>query len=297
MSGLAPPVVRETTITEPGIRQALDAVDDGADVVVAVGGDGTVGEVAAALAGTGLAVGIIPTGTANLYARNVGLHGLGKALTVAVAVAGTPRPADLGRVTLTTTHGVIERVFLIVVGIGHDAHTVADVSTRGKRRAGWLAYLGPGLRRLGAPPVPLRASLDGGPWQEVHAWSVLVANTGRLPFGIEVVPGARPNDGVLHTAIVSPRTTSQWLGVAATGMRQRPARTALGLSYRRGASLRLESDIARPAHVDGDVVPDVISLQAHIEPGVLRVQTLPVRHVPEHTSRARIHQGPGPRSS
>lgn len=295
--GLEAPDVYETTIESPGLEQARAAIAAGADVVVAVGGDGTVREVAHALAGGDVPLGIVPTGTANLYARNAGLHGLHRDLLALLAIAGAPEPADLGVVALTTTcpdpplsaspalgppsndpdrDRVHERIFLVVVGIGHDADTVADVQHHDKRRHGWVSYVLPGLRRLGDPPIDVHVDLDGRAPVSARAWSVLLANTGRLPAGVRVVPDARPNDGALHVTVVAPSGAGQLARIAAAGVRPR-YRAPDGLTYRRGTRATVEAAEPRRVQIDGDVVEGVTRLEARIEPGALLVHTLPSR--------------------
>lgn len=282
--GLDAPDVWETTIESPGLEQARAAIAAGADVVVAVGGDGTVREVARALAGADVPLGIVPTGTANLYARNAGLHGLHPDLTALLAVAGAPEPADLGVAALTTASAdgdsqqadTQERIFLVVVGVGHDADTVADVQHHDKRRHGWVSYVLPGLRRLGDPLIDVRVDLDGREPESTRAWSVLVANTGRLPAGVQVVPAARPNDGALHVAVVAPAGPWQWARIAAAGVRPR-YRAPDGLTYRRGTRATIEVTSPRQVQIDGDVVDRVTRVEARIEPGALLVHTAPSR--------------------
>ena len=105
-AGLADPLVLPTTEEDPGRGQARQAVDAGADVVVAAGGDGTVRAVAEGLAGTGTPLAVLPQGTGNLLARNLGLpHDLDDALDA--AVHGTDRALDVGRLDDGTVFAVM----------------------------------------------------------------------------------------------------------------------------------------------------------------------------------------------
>ena len=109
----------DTQLDKDGRVCALEALEDGADVVIAVGGDGTVRTVASAVSGTGHALGIIPIGTGNLFARNMGVpvDDIDAALTVATSHGS--RLVDMGRLTLLDhpedDHG---HAFLIIAGIG-----------------------------------------------------------------------------------------------------------------------------------------------------------------------------------
>lgn len=265
------PQVFLTTVAEPGGPQARDALAGGADLVVVAGGDGTVREVATAMAGSGVPLGIVPLGTANLFARNLGLPLRRHREAVRRALHGTPVPVDLGRVRLTTLTGQVhDQAFLVLVGLGHDAETVARTRESLKHRVGWLAYFEPGMRRLGSPLLPMTLALDGGQPHEVRAWSVLVGNCGRIPLGIEVMPRARVDDGLLDVALVHPRTLLQWLPIALTGLTRWRLHVP-GLDYRQVRTARLGTPTPLTAQLDGDPVPDVVALDVGVEPGALLV--------------------------
>ncbi|HET8594074.1 MAG TPA: diacylglycerol kinase family protein, partial [Intrasporangium sp.] len=123
--GWPDPVVAWTTVAQPGGPQARSATEDGADLVVVIGGDGTVREVAGALAGTGVRLGIVPRGTANLFARNLRLPYLSLRRSVAVALDGVPHDVDLGRARWGRPDGAVgEGAFVVMAGIGQDARTI-----------------------------------------------------------------------------------------------------------------------------------------------------------------------------
>lgn len=275
------PRVYETTAESPGREQAAQAVAEGADVVVAIGGDGTLNQVAQALAGTGVPMGIMPAGTANLYALNAGLTGLSLRQSARVALAGTPQPADIGRVHLDTRRGAIDAVFLVVVGIGHDAKTLADVPEHSKRHGGALSYVLPGLKRLQADHLPFRMAVHDESPRDVRAWSLLVMNTGRLPYGVTMVPDARPNGGALTLAILAPENLPQWVAVGATRLRPR-YRPPTGLRTRRSQDIRVESPRPLPVQIDGDLVEGVTAIEARVESGELLVHTLPSGRAKPH---------------
>lgn len=265
--------VMPTTPSDGGARQARDALAAGADAVVAIGGDGTVREVASVLAHTGIPLGIIPAGTANLFARNLALPLRDVAAAARVAVAGTTAVVDLGRVVLTRADGTHEpeRPFLVVVGVGNDALAVEASSLRAKRRVGWPAYVAAGARRLGRPSFAVRGRFDGGPIESTHAWSVLVHNAARIPAGLEVLPGTRLDDGLLHVATVSPRHLAHWGRIAAAGAGI--ARAEGVLRHRRTSRVTLGAvDAALPVQLDGDAVGRVSRLDARIDVGALGVR-------------------------
>ncbi|MGO2043003.1 MAG: diacylglycerol/lipid kinase family protein, partial [Cellulosimicrobium funkei] len=148
----------ETTIADPGVGQTRAALAQGADVVVAVGGDGTVRAVAEGMVGSGRTMGLVPVGTGNLLARNLDLPVGDARAALAVVIAGSDRPIDVGWVTVlryadpagpgdvegTTLDPVREpgkeHIFLVIAGLGFDAAMVADADDELKANVGWVAY-------------------------------------------------------------------------------------------------------------------------------------------------------------
>lgn len=283
--GLGSPPTLTTSVARPGAAQARELVDRGVARVVVAGGDGTVREVAGVLAGTEVPLGILPLGTANLLARNLGLP-LGRVEPmVRVALQGSERQVDIGTVRYVQQGpaGPVEspvQQFLALVGIGHDAATLADTSQDLKRWVGWPAYLAPGLRRLGSPPLRFRVEVDGGPRQELLAWSVLVGNCGRLPAGITVIPHAELDDGALDVVVVAPRTVLHWVPITLKGLLRR-TRDVPGLAYQHGRTVRLFSEQPVTVQVDGDAHRDVLEIDVGVQERALRVR------VPRPTGRAR----------
>lgn len=278
-AGLSDPLVLPTTRREPGAAQTRYAVAQGAERIVVAGGDGTVREVAGALALTPersapprVPLGVVPVGTANLFARSA-LLPVGDLRSAARrAVSGLTRPTDLGVARLTSTAGErSEHPFLVVAGVGHDAATLAAVHPRHKERIRWLAYFVPGVTRLGRPGHALRLLLDGEQVQAGPLWTVLAVNAARLPGGLRVVPGAHLDDGVLHTVLVSPRTLLDWGRIAATGLGRVTPDDHPALRYRTGRELVVDAPEPVLAQVDGDVVPDIVGARVGVLPGALDV--------------------------
>jgi diacylglycerol kinase (ATP) len=270
--------VLRTSLAEPGGPQARAALARGADAVVAVGGDGTVREVATELAHTGAPLGIMPAGTANLFARNLGLPLRDLAGAARIAVTGgadghRTASIDLGRVTLTRGDGEREpeRAFLVVAGVGNDALAVEAASLRHKRRLGWAAYVAIGAQRLRSPSFAVRARFDGGGVESTRAWSVLVHNAARIPAGLQVLPGTRLDDGLLHIAAVSPRHLAHWARIAAAGAGI--ARAEGVLRHRTAERVTLGcADELLPVQIDGDAAGRVARLDARIDSAALRVR-------------------------
>ncbi|WP_134773154.1 diacylglycerol/lipid kinase family protein [Ornithinimicrobium flavum] len=288
VAGLGPPLVLPTTVEDPGEGQARQALDAGVQRVVVAGGDGTVRLVAGALAGppaggaatagAGLGTpserpvfGVVPVGTANLYARTLGLPRRDLTAAVRLAVTGPGRPMDLGTVSLVSGGGTTTRQpFLVVVGLGHDAHVVADLDPALKRRLRALAYFAPGLRRLSSAGRPVTLRLDHHLERTESVWSILAVNAARLPLGARVVPGARPDDGLLHVVLVAPRHLLDWVHVARTGLGGRSGPHP-ALRHESGQELTVRPAEPALVQVDGDLLADIVRARISIEPGALLV--------------------------
>ncbi|MYX72433.1 diacylglycerol kinase family protein, partial [Streptomyces sp. SID3915] len=266
----------ETTADDPGEGQTRGAVRDGAALVVVCGGDGTVRAAAEALAGTGIPLAVVPCGTGNLLARNLGLP-VEPEKALAAALRGTPHPIDLGRIE---GDGLPPAHFTVMSGAGLDAAMLESTSDRAKARWGWPAYVVAGLRELRAPRMRLTVGLDGAPPLRRDARMVLLANAGTVQGGAALVPAARPDDGLLDLMILDPRGPGGWLSAVGSLLRPRPAggpapgvdggahRSVEYFTFRR-ADLRF--DAPQPRELDGDPVAVGRRLTAEVRPGALTV--------------------------
>lgn len=249
-AGWPEPGVHLTTRTETGRAQAASAVADGAEVVVAAGGDGTVRAVAHGVAGTSAQLGVVPIGTANLLAHNLDLP-KGVPGAARVALTGAPRPIDLGLARLDDE--ARDLPFVVLAGMGHDAATVAATRPGLKERIGWPAYVAPAARSALRRPVPMTVRHDDEPEREVLAWSILAANCSRVRAGVAIAPGGLIDDGLLDVLEVTVRRPDQWVGIAAKGA-LRWGRDVAGLRTRPSTELTVSSE--QPLHVqlDGDLL-------------------------------------------
>lgn len=263
-----PLVVHTTTPESPGDVQAHEANVAGARRVIVIGGDGTVRSVAGALASTGVMMGIIGAGTANLFARNLGLPRRPDA-AARVALTGPGRRIDLGWAKFRRGEGwASPEPFCVVAGIGHDAATVTATSSAAKRSLGWLAYLVTGARGLTKPTLPMTLTLDEAAPREIDTWCVLAGNCGRLPTGIAVFPDADPCDGVLDVLTMPLTTPAHWAGVAAKGLLHLH-RDVAALHYERGRTVGVRPKTAQPLHLDGDAFEPVDEVHISVQQGAL----------------------------
>ena len=196
--GLGEVLVLETQEDDPGTAMARQALDAGARLVIAAGGDGTVRTVAEQLAGTDVALGVVPLGTGNLLARNLDLPINDVEQCLRIAVGGRQRRIDTVDVRFTHEDGRVTRqTFTVIGGAGYDADIMGDTKDELKSLAGWLAYSEAGMRHLRGKRHEVTVALDGGQPRRFKVRTVMVANCGMLTGGVELLPQAKLDDGLL----------------------------------------------------------------------------------------------------
>ena len=266
--GWAEPLWLETTVEDPGTGQARQALDAGVDVVIAAGGDGTVRCVAEVLAGTGTPIGLVPLGTGNLLARNLGVDINDPVSACYDVLNGSERAIDVVKATLD--HSDEEQVFLVMAGLGYDAAIMADTVDVLKDRMGWLAYVEAGIRKLPGKPVKARISVDGGEPVRRRIRSVMIGNCGRIMGGVEIFPDAKVDDGVLDLLVLAPRGRLGWLGVVA-GIFGRNKSETESVQYFQGASAEITLEHEQEFQLDGDHLGTGTHLAVAVERDALKI--------------------------
>lgn len=257
-AGWPRPSWHETTPEDPGRGQAKKAMADGAELIFVCGGDGTVMAVVGALAGTDVAMAVLPAGTGNLLAANLGLVGELPA-AVQVALDGGRRRIDVGVAG--------DRCFAVMAGMGFDAQMLAGTSERAKKRIGWLAYVVGAAKHLRDRPMRARIVIDNRPPMPRRPRTVIVGNVGRLQGGVRLLSRADPADGKLDVAILSPNNLGHWARLSWAVLRRRE-RVPLMETF---TAERVEIHTRRiePRQLDGDLIEPGRSLKITIKPRAL----------------------------
>ena len=276
--GWQQPVLVETTEEDNGTSQAAEAVAQGADVVCALGGDGTVRAVAAAMLDSGVPLGLLPGGTGNLLARNLELPIDDIAEAFRVALDGEDRPIDAGKVTVAIPSDTQEQpkdyVFLVMAGVGFDADVMAEAPEKLKAQMGWGAYLVSGVKNLNGPRFGATLAFDGQGPHHRRIRSIIVGNCGRLQGGVELLPDAELDDGLLDAVVLSPKGVIGWAGVSASILtKHRKGHSRM--EHQSCESLTVRLDGPQEVQLDGDHIGAAIVLTFGVRKHALVVRVLP----------------------
>ncbi|HET9727898.1 MAG TPA: diacylglycerol kinase family protein [Acidimicrobiia bacterium] len=210
-AGVTDPLWYEVDKSKKAPSRARHALDAGADLLFVWGGDGMVQRTIDAVAGSGAAIAIMPAGTANLLATNLGVP-IDLARAVEVGLHGTRRTIDIG-----VMNG--ER-FAVMAGAGFDARMIRDADRSLKDRTGRFAYVITGARNLNSRPAKVHIKVDGTTWFDDRATCLLFGNVGKLFGGLTTFEDARPDDGRIELGVVTADGVWQWTRAL--------ARTAVG---------------------------------------------------------------------
>lgn len=242
-------------------RELADRHADGARLLVAVGGDGTVADVAGAAVEHGLPLAILPGGSTNIIAGELGIP--------SDPASGAALIFGPHRLKLLDAGACGDRIFLHMVGAGFDSRFFARSNPALKRKVGWLAYLPAAARTLFDRPVDARVTVDG---TEVRAITpmVLVAN-GRsvIHAALRIADGISKSDGIFDVFIVTATSGPEKARVLGR-MITRHLDASPYVIRLRGRDVRIETDPPLPVQFDGDVDGDT-PVRLRMLPGALRV--------------------------
>jgi len=242
-------------------KQVRKAMKDGAELVFAWGGDGMVQRCADALAGQGVPLAVIPAGTANLFASNLGIPDDIEA-AVDIGLTGRRRPLDLG--VVNGEH------FAVMAGAGFDAAMIRDADSTLKDRFGRAAYVWTGAKHLHSSPVRARVEIDGKKRFKGDVSCILAGNVGSLFGGVTVFPDAEPDDATLEVAIVTASNVVEWTRVMLRTLRSEPGDSPF-VEVISARSVRVQFDEAVPYELDGGARGTTKDLRIDINPKAVEV--------------------------
>ncbi len=244
-AGIAEPLWYEFAKNTQAPRQIRRCIRKGADLVLVWGGDGTVQRCIDTLVHAGASkeveLAIVPAGTANLLAQNLGIpQDMRKA--VDIALHGNRHKLDIGRIN--------GEHFAVMAGTGFDALMIRDASKGLKDHIGQAAYIWTGLKNLRNKSTRARITVDGERWFKGRASCVLVGNVGTLLGGVDAFPEAEPSDGVLEIGVVQAESGWDWVKVLARTAVGHPEKSPL-VSTGRGRKIEIKLAGKLPYQLDG----------------------------------------------
>jgi YegS/Rv2252/BmrU family lipid kinase len=259
-AGVSDPLWTEVPKSKRAPAAVSEALEEGAELLVAWGGDGMVRRCVNALKDSQVPLAIVPAGTSNLFATHLGIErDVGQA--VKVALRGDRRRLDVG-----CFDG--ER-FAVMAGAGFDAAMI-KASDDLKDRLGRAAYVVGGASKLDSEPFEAKIKIDGTRWYEGPASCILVGNVGELFGGIEVFADARPDDGVLDVGVLTSEGPVQLVRAA--------ARTAVGSAEKspfvrvtKARKVRVKLGRKVRYELDGGDRKKVKSFKVDVEPDAITV--------------------------
>ena len=265
--GWVRPLWLETTVDDPGRAMTRQAVEEQVDLVLGAGGDGTIRVICSGLAGTGIPFGLIPAGTGNLLARNIGIP-LDRAAALDVALDGVDKGVDLVQISVD---GGEPDHFAVMGGIGLDAVIMESTNPDLKKAVGSAAYFLSAARHANHQPLHATIKVDGGPPLRRRAHVILVGNVGYLQANIPLIPDAKYDDGLLDVMVASPRTATDWVRLTTRVLtRQRHSDEQLDRLTGRKVTITVEE--RDQYQLDGDTVGECGVMVAEVKPAALTLR-------------------------
>jgi YegS/Rv2252/BmrU family lipid kinase len=260
--GVTDPDWHEVPKSKKAPKQVERALKNGAELVIVWGGDGMVQRCVDVLAGTKATVGIIPAGTANLLATNLGIP---KDLKVAVAIAlgSHHRKLDVGRIN--------GEGFAVMAGAGFDARMIGAADGPLKDRFGRLAYVWTGAKSVRVKPFGAKIDVDGKKWFRGKASCILIGNVGQLFGGVEAFEGASPDDGSLEIGVVTANGAVAWMRTIARAAIDTAAASPYTETTSAAKEVRIRMDRKVPYEIDGGDRTNEKELHIKLQPAAIRV--------------------------
>jgi len=267
--GIEDPFWVEVPKSKKAPAQVKRALDEGAELVFAWGGDGMVQRCVDVLAGSNVGLAILPAGTANLFASNLGIpQDIEEA--VAIGLHGDRRELDVGKF-----NG--ER-FAVMAGAGFDAAMIRDVGAL-KDRFGRAAYVWTGTKNLRVKPFRARIEVDGAKWFKGEATCILLGNVGKLFGGLEAFEDARADDGKLEVGVVTAHGVLDWSRLITRAVAGSVTQSPFAQTTKaRDVKVKLSRKVVY--ELDGGDRTKVKTFKVKVEPGAISVCVPSTREEP-----------------
>jgi diacylglycerol kinase (ATP) len=259
--GVEDPMWAEVSKSREAPKQVKRFLEEGAEHFFVWGGDGMAQRCIDTLAGSGTTVAIIPAGTANLLASNLGLPTTIDG-AVANGLSGRPR-----RIDVINLNG--ER-FAVMAGTGFDATMIRSADGGLKDKLGRAAYVWTGTKSFRTPPFKAKIEVDGSPWFSGRASCILAGNVGALFGGVRVFDDAEPDDGVFDLAVITADGVAQWARTVGRTIAGNPDRSPFFRSTK-ARRIRVKLDRMVRYEMDGGARAKAKDYTIEVEPAAVAV--------------------------
>jgi diacylglycerol kinase (ATP) len=276
----------ETSADDPGRSATKEAIESGASVIIAAGGDGTVRAVAEVVRESDASLALLPSGTGNLLARNLSLTLDDTEHAIATAFTGHDREIDLGLIRIhRDDKSSDEHAYLVMAGLGLDAKMLANTDDDLKKRIGWFAYVRALVDTLrDKNELRMRYKLDAGAERRIRAHTIIVGNCGALPANIVLIPDAAIDDGLFDILLLRPEGFVGWVQIFGkvlweNGVLRRSkwgralmTKEISALRYVKAEKLAVTLERAEEIELDGDGFGVAVGFDTWIDKAGLRVR-------------------------
>ncbi len=260
--GVTDPIWLEVPKSRKMPARVKEAIKKGADLIFVWGGDGSVQRCIDAAAGSAVTLAILPAGTANLLANNLGIP-IDLEEAVDVGLHGSDHTIDVG--TINGEH------FAVMAGTGLDALMIRDADGGMKDRFGRAAYIWTGARHIRSEPVRTKVRVDGHTWFDGTASCVLVANVGSIGGGVTAFDHASPDDGKLDLAVITADGAWQWMRALTRASVGHAEKSPL-VQMTQATKIKVETGRRLPYELDGGDRKKTDTLRIRVVPHAVTIR-------------------------